>query len=59
MNTTEKQFKMGMVAALLAVKQTLEMYPEGMDAAQVNHMLEEIDQQMGVKGVEIELLKRA
>lgn len=55
----EKQFKMGVVAALLAVKQTLEMYPDGMDSEQVNQMIEEIDQQMGLKNVEIELLKRA
>jgi hypothetical protein len=59
MNNYEKQFKMGIVAALAAVKKTLSMYPNGMTARQINEMINEIDQQLGLKNTEIELLKRA
>jgi len=59
MENYEKQFKMGIVAALAAVRKTLSMYPKGMTAQQVNEMINEIDQQLGIKNAEIELLKRA
>jgi len=59
MKNHEKQFKMGIVAALAAVRKTLSMYPKGMTAQQVNEMINEIDQQLGIKNTEIELLKRA
>ena len=59
MENYEKQFKMGIVAALAAVRKTLSMYPKGMTAQQVNEMINEIDQQLGIKNAESELLKRA
>ena len=59
MQNLEKQFKMGVVATLTAVKKTLSMYPKGMSAKEIEDMIEEIDQQLGIKNTEIELLKRA
>ena len=59
MKNYEKQFKMGMVAALAAMRKTLSMYPKGMTAQQINELISEIDQQLGIKNTEIELLKRA
>ena len=59
METYEKQFKMGIVAALAAMKKTLSMYPNGMTEEQINQLIDEIDQQLGIKNAEIELLKRA
>ena len=59
MENYEKQFKMGIVAALAAIKQTLTMYPNGMSAEDIDQMINEIDQQLGIKNAEIELLKRA
>ena len=59
MENYEKQFKMGVVAALLAVKKTLSIYQNGMSAEEISDMIDEIDQQMGIKNAEIELLKRA
>ena len=59
MKNQEKQFKMGIVAALAAIRKTLSLYPEGMTAQQINDMVTEIDQQLGLKNAEIELLKRA
>ena len=50
---------MGIVAALAAIRKTLSLYPEGMTAQQINDMVTEIDQQLGLKNAEIELLKRA
>ena len=57
MQNPEKQFKIGVVATLMAVKKTLSMYPVGMTAKDIEDMLEEIDQQLGIKNTEIELLK--
>jgi hypothetical protein len=59
METSEKQFKMGLVAALTAFKKTLSMFPEGMTEQEVKDLIDEIDQQLGIKNTEIELLKRA
>lgn len=59
MEKYEKYFKIGMVAALTAVKKTLDMYPNGMTTKEVNDMIDELDQQLGIKTTEIELLKRA
>ena len=59
MENLEKQFKIGVVATLVAIKKTLSMYPNGMTAKDVEDMVEEIDQQLGLKNTEIELLKRA
>jgi hypothetical protein len=59
MENYEKQFKMGIVAALAAIKKTLMMYPNGMSAEEIDQMINEIDQQLGIKNAEIELLKRA
>lgn len=55
----EKFLKLGMVAVLTAVRKTLSMYPDGMTARDVKNMINEIDQQIGLKHIEIELLKRA
>jgi hypothetical protein len=55
----EKYFQLGMVTALTAMKKTLAMYPQGMSQRQVADMLDEIDQQLGIRNTEIELLKRA
>jgi hypothetical protein len=59
MENYEKQFKMGVVAALMAVRKTLSIYSDGMTAEQIGEMIDEIDQQLGIKNTEIELLKRA
>ena len=59
MENSERQFKMGMVAALMAVRKTLSIYPDGMTAEQISEMVDEIDQQLGIKNTEIQLLKRA
>lgn len=59
METKDKFLKLGMIAVLTAMKQTLEKYPNGMSAKQVKDMINEIDQQLGLKHTEIELLKRA
>jgi hypothetical protein len=59
MEKFEKYFQLGMVASLTAIKKTLAMYPQGMSQRQVEDMLDEIDQQLGIRNTEIELLKRA
>ena len=59
MENYEKQFKLGMVATLMAVRKTLSIYTHGMTADQITEMIDEIDQQLGIKNAEIELLKRA
>jgi hypothetical protein len=59
MENHEKNLKLGIVAALTAVRKTLGMYPNGMTAEDVKNMINEIDQQIGLKHTEIELLKRA
>ena len=59
MEKYERFFQLGMVAALTAVKKTLDMYPQGMSSQQVEDMLDEIDQQLGLRNTEIELMKRA
>lgn len=59
MERMEKYFQLGMVAALTAIKKTMLMYPQGMNQQQVEDMLDEIDQQLGIRNTEIELLKRA
>lgn len=50
---------MGMMAALSAVKKTLSMYERGMTPKDVNDMISEIDQQLGLKQTEMLLEKRA
>jgi hypothetical protein len=59
MEKFEKYFQLGMVAALTAIKKTLSLYSQGMNPQQVGDMLDEIDQQLGIKNAELELLKRA
>jgi hypothetical protein len=59
MENQEKHLKLGIVAALTAVRKTLSMYPDGMTAEDVKNMIIEIEQQIGLKNTEIELLKRA
>ena len=55
----EKYYKLGLIAALSAVKETLSMYPKGMSPQHIKDMIDEIDQQLGLKNTEIELMKRA
>ena len=52
-------FKLGMIVVMTAVKKTLSVYPKGMNQKQVADMLDELDQQLGIKQTEMELLKRA
>ena len=52
-------FTLGMIAVMTAMKKTLSMYPDGMDQQQVNDMVNELDQQLGLKQTEMQLLKRA
>ncbi len=59
MELNERSFKLGMVTVLSSVKKTLAMYPDGMTHQEVHDMLDELDQQLGVKQIEMELLKRA
>jgi predicted Co/Zn/Cd cation transporter (cation efflux family) len=59
MKEYEKYFKLGMITVMTAVKKTLLMYPKGMDQQQVSDMLDELDQQLGIKETEMQLLKRA
>jgi hypothetical protein len=61
MLTMEKShlINLGIVAALTAVKKTLSMYESGMTSKDVEDMLCEIDQQLGVKQTELLLQKRA
>lgn len=59
MNDNEMYFKLGMITVMTAVKKTLSIYPKGMNQQQVNDMLDELDQQLGIKQTEMELLKRA
>ena len=49
MENYEKYFKLGMITVMTAVKKTLSMYPEGMNQKQVSDMLDELDQQLGIK----------
>lgn len=49
----------GMIAALNAVKKTLAIYKEGMSERDVHDMINEIDQQLSVREVEMILEKRA
>ena len=59
MEKADELLKIGMMAALSAVKQTLNLYPEGMSADEVYDMISEIDMQLGLKEAELQLLKRA
>ncbi len=59
MEKMDKFLKLGMIAVLTAVKKTLSMYPNGMSSEEVKDMIDEIDQQLGLKETELELLKRA
>jgi len=59
MENHEKYFKLGMITVMTAMKKTLSMYPEGINQEQVADMLDELDQQLGIKQTEMELLKRA
>jgi len=59
MEQQEKYLKLGMIAVLTAVKKTLAMYPDGMTEDEIKDLINEIDQQLGLKHTEIELLKRA
>lgn len=59
MEKVDELLKMGMVAALTAVKETLHQYEEGMTAADVQEMITEIDVQLGLKEVELQLLQSA
>lgn len=59
MEFNERDFKLGMITALSAVKKTLEMYPDGMSPKDVTDMLDELDQQLGLKQTEMHLFKRA
>ena len=59
MENKESFIKLGMMAALTAVKRTLNEFPEGMTSDQISDMIQEIDQQLGVKETEILLSKRA
>ncbi|GAA4750821.1 hypothetical protein GCM10023229_34460 [Flavisolibacter ginsenosidimutans] len=59
MENYEKYFKLGMITVMTAMKKTLSMYPEGINQKQVADMLDELDQQLGIKQTEMELLKRA
>ncbi len=49
----------GMMAALTAVRKTLAIYKEGMSEDQVLDMINEIDQQLGLREAEMILEKRA
>jgi len=59
MENREKYFKLGMIAVLTAIKKTLSMYPQGMTTEQIDDMLDEVDQQLGIKQTELQLLRRA
>lgn len=59
MNENEMYFKLGMIAVMTAVKKTLSVYPNGMNQKQVADILDELDQQLGIKQTEMQLLKRA
>ena len=59
MQNKEGLVNIGMIAALYAMKKTLEKFPEGMSAEQVDDMITEIEQQLGIKETQVELLKRA
>lgn len=59
MENNERFFKLGMIAVLTAVKKTLSLYPRGMSQKDVDDMLDELDQQLGIKQTEMELLRRA
>lgn len=59
MEKFEKYFQLGMVSALTAIRKTMVMYPNGMNAEQIEDLINEIDQQLGVRNAELELLKRA
>ena len=48
-----------MVSALTAIRKTMLMYPNGMNAKQIEDLITEIDQQLGIRNTELELLKRA
>jgi hypothetical protein len=59
MEFSEKSFKLGMITVLTAVQKTLSMYPGGMTQKDVDDMLAEVDQQLGIKQTEMQLLRRA
>lgn len=59
MENTEKYINAGIMAALNAFKKTLSMYPDGLTPAELAALISEIDQQLGVKEVEMQLLKNA
>ncbi len=49
----------GMIAALSAVRKTLAMYKKGMSEHEVLDMINEIDQQLGVRQTNMIIEKRA
>ena len=49
----------GMIAALNAVKKTLSIYQDGMSENDIADMINEIDQQLSVREVEMILENRA
>lgn len=59
MENFETYFKLGTIAALTAVQKTLSLYPHGMTKKEVADMLDEIDQQLGIRQIEMQLLQRA
>ncbi|RPD47561.1 MULTISPECIES: hypothetical protein [Chitinophagaceae] len=59
MERADELVKIGMMAALSAMKQTLNLYPDGMSADDVSDMISEIDMQLGLKEAELQILKRA
>lgn len=58
MENKDHLIKVGMIAALQAVNKTLAMYPEGMSSDEVTDMINEIDQQLGLKEAEMILLNQ-
>lgn len=59
MENFETYFKLGTMAALTAVQKTLSLYPNGLTEKDVADLLDEIDQQLGIRQTEMQLLKRA
>lgn len=57
MKSAEQYIKLGMMAALDAFKKTLSLYPDGMTGDEISDIINEIDQQVGVKETEIQLLR--
>lgn len=59
MQSKDSGVRIGMIVTLTAVKKTLEKFPEGMSPDQIDDMISEIEQQLGVKETEMEISKRA